>query len=361
MKHTVRLFVPGLSWEAGLPAFALPPLPGLSALCARATHLNWETQVSTDPIAQTLSTLIGHAPAGAPRSALPWARWRAKGHGLSVSGHIVCADPAHLHFQRERVFISDVCAQPGLAPDHAEAQTLITAVRAVFPAPVRIMMASPSHWYLIDLPSPMPTFERLDKASGRPCQLAEPGGGADSWALWMNEAQTQLHRHPINAAREAKGLPTLNTLWFWGGSDEACPDYALPWKGHVEGVWLYADDPLIKGAWASEQGGRWASIPPTAAPILKGLANTPRLWVYLDALRTSAHHLDSIHWQNALALLDENWFVPLAQAVRSGQLKLEIWAPSGSGPSGFVLRCQAQDARCFWRRPKKSADVLFSC
>jgi len=33
----------------------------------------------------------------------------------------------------------------------------------------------------------------------------------------MNEAQMLLHEHPVNAEREARGEPALNSIWFWGG------------------------------------------------------------------------------------------------------------------------------------------------
>ena len=33
---------------------------------------------------------------------------------------------------------------------------------------------------------------------------------------WMNELQMLLHAHPVNIAREERGLPPVNLVWLWG-------------------------------------------------------------------------------------------------------------------------------------------------
>ncbi len=35
---------------------------------------------------------------------------------------------------------------------------------------------------------------------------------------WMNEMQMLLHTHPVNIAREQRGLPPINLVWLWGWS-----------------------------------------------------------------------------------------------------------------------------------------------
>ena len=41
--------------------------------------------------------------------------------------------------------------------------------------------------------------------------------GAINWMRLQNELQMVLHAHPVNAAREDAGKPTINGVWFWGG------------------------------------------------------------------------------------------------------------------------------------------------
>src|SRR3546814_7983843 len=43
---------------------------------------------------------------------------------------------------------------------------------------------------------------------------------ARRWRSLLSEAQVVLHNHPWNARREQSGLPPVNSLWFWGGSEE---------------------------------------------------------------------------------------------------------------------------------------------
>ncbi len=46
-------------------------------------------------------------------------------------------------------------------------------------------------------------------------------GGADmaEWRrMWM-DVQMALHSHPVNAQRQAQGLPAINAFWWWGGGE----------------------------------------------------------------------------------------------------------------------------------------------
>ena len=43
------------------------------------------------------------------------------------------------------------------------------------------------------------------------------GEGATQWAKLTNEMQMLLFEHPVNLAREANKLPTINSIWCYGG------------------------------------------------------------------------------------------------------------------------------------------------
>src|SRR5262249_2198929 len=49
-----------------------------------------------------------------------------------------------------------------------------------------------------------------------------------------------LHEHPVNQAREERGLPGINSVWFWGAG-------ILP--AHANGNWshIWTSDPLSRG------------------------------------------------------------------------------------------------------------------
>lgn len=56
-----------------------------------------------------------------------------------------------------------------------------------------------------------------------------------------------LHEQPVNAERQARGQPPVNSLWIWGGG------YA-PKRSSAPVPRLYADDPLLQGYWQSVSG-----------------------------------------------------------------------------------------------------------
>jgi len=59
--------------------------------------------------------------------------------------------------------------------------------------------------------------ERPDWLIGEPLRPNLPRGkDARLVERWMNELQMLLFAHPVNAAREERGLPPINVVWLWG-------------------------------------------------------------------------------------------------------------------------------------------------
>jgi hypothetical protein len=75
---------------------------------------------------------------------------------------------------------------------------------------------------------------------------------------WMNELQMLLYSHPVNTAREERGLPPINVIWLWGFGSHLPPHKPrvlppLPRAG--EGV----------GA-RTKYGGNATTLTPSPAP-----------------------------------------------------------------------------------------------
>ena len=66
------------------------------------------------------------------------------------------------------------------------------------------------------------------------------GGDAGYWCSIMNECQMLLHDLPVNIARQERGVPPVNSLWFWGGGE-------LPEKANSLFDKVFTDDPLVSG------------------------------------------------------------------------------------------------------------------
>src|SRR6185436_8180005 len=113
----------------------------------------------------------------------------------------------------------------------------------------------------------------------------------------LTEIQMLLHSHAVNAAREARGEPAVNSLWFWGAG-------RLP--GRVQGRWksVTSDEPLALGL-ARLAGAAAHALPESADAWLEHPATDGRHLVILDP---------------AVEALERDWFAPLAAALRAGRV-----------------------------------------
>ncbi len=82
---------------------------------------------------------------------------------------------------------------------------------------------------------------------------AGPDGGV--FRALGNEIQMLWHDHPVNRKRARRGLPPVNSVWFWGGGGAAAGPV-----GEQRLPPLYADEPLLTGLWHS-LGGETAAPP----------------------------------------------------------------------------------------------------
>src|SRR5256885_15089389 len=76
----------------------------------------------------------------------------------------------------------------------------------------------PARWYV--RLEKAPDVQTTPAAAARGVAIDEKlpsGPDAMRFHALMNEAQMLLHEHPVNAEREARGVPALNSIWFWGG------------------------------------------------------------------------------------------------------------------------------------------------
>jgi hypothetical protein len=157
-----------------------------------------------------------------------------------------------------------------------------------------------------------------------------------------NEVQMLLHAHPVNEAREARGEPTVNSLWLWGvGSTPRVP--ASKWQS------VTAAGPVAIGL-ARLSGARHRALPADANTWLQGAAQEGRHLVLLDALRAPLALGQSAEYGENIEALEQRWFAPLLAALRAGRLgMISVHVPDSLGASFETIR---GDLRRFWRRPK---------
>jgi hypothetical protein len=129
--------------------------------------------------------------------------------------------------------------------------------------------------------------------------------GRINWRQALTEAQMLLSSHEINAAREARGAPAINSLWLWGGGE-------WPVKVTAPYTAIYADDVFARGL-AMASGTRVHRVPDSIAGV-EGDAGSSL--VVLDA--PSRH-----------SRLERDWFEPLREVFkRLSPVRLVLAGPT---------------------------------
>jgi hypothetical protein len=291
-----------------------------------------------------LCTLFGveGPPGGAPPVA-PFTRLADSGQ--ATAGYLLRADPVHLRPDqaRLRLFDSHTFAVTG-----DEADALAAACNELHTDQGwRLEAACPQRWYLTLPQAPALVTVNPVHVAGQHIDPALPrGADAGIWHAIMNEMQMLLHAHPVNTAREARGEPVINSLWFWGGG-------FMPAAVHAPADCVVADHPLAAGL-ARHAGIPLQGLPADAAEFMKTRDGEAPL-VILDMLESVAAYGDTNAWITGLRQLERTWFAPLHEALRGGRIaRLDI---NACNRTAWVTGRWRQ--RCFWR-PVRSLESCCS-
>jgi hypothetical protein len=159
--------------------------------------------------------LLGNAVPAAPFELLG-----LQGGPIDPNTVFACIQPVHLHATRDHLVL--------MHPDHiplsaaesadllAEAQPLL---RDEFKADV--IAADPHRWFINPAHFASLATHSVDQAHGRNIDWWLPrdtieAGTARAWRKLQNEIQMLWHISPVNEARQASGLPTINSIWISG-------------------------------------------------------------------------------------------------------------------------------------------------
>ena len=240
----------------------------------------------------------------------------------------VRADPVHLRLMRERAVVA-----PAEAFDISseEAEALCGALNAHF-ADLEFTPVDARRW-CARIEAPVEERPALD-AAGEDAQVRQAG------AALLTEVQMVLHAHSVNEAREARGEPTINSVWFWGAGRLE--------SAHCAWHSVAADDPAIVGA-ARLAGARQRALPRSAAEWIERLPQEGRHLAVIETLRAALALEQDVNGR--IAALERDWFAPLLVALRSGRIGMvSLHAPDGAQALSFeTIR---GDLRRFWRLPK---------
>ena len=323
-----ELIVPAL-----FAAREVPGLPALELLLARGRA----EQTAPAALEAWLAGAFELDEDSLPAGALTALGERADAIGPDADASWLRADPVHLRLGRDQLTL---IPSAGFHISREEADTLVATLNLHFGADFTFVAAQPDCWCLratggVTLEALAP----LELAGQEVDSNLPRGPDAARWHALMNEVQMALHDHPVNLAREQRGEPAVNSVWFWGAG-------RLPATAH--GPWhsITADEPVAAGL-ARLAGLRHRAVPEGADEWLGRAPDEGRHLVVLDSLRSAIALGDMESHAGRLAALEARWFAPLLEALRSGRIGMVTVRAPDSGRSYETVR---GDLRRFWRR-----------
>jgi hypothetical protein len=204
--------------------------------------------------------------------------------------------------------------------------------------------ASPNRWY-IHLPRHASLVTVAPSSiNGRHVDpYIARGEDARLWQRRVLELQMLLHRSDVNAEREQRGQPAINSLWPWGGGE--LPRLASPACSAVA-----SDDVVAAGL------ARAAGIPIIDAGDVNAITAQSGAVLVVPTIGMGAlGQGDAGAWAEALSALDDALVRPLRGALWRGRVQtLHLHVPAGH----WAL--QRHDLWRFWRsmevqRPPRNA------
>jgi hypothetical protein len=182
-------------------------------------------------------------------------------------------------------------------------------------------------WYLrCPRESRLPVFSEPEDALGDDLAQHLPDGeDARRWRGLLNEAQIILHQHPANALRTRRGLPPVNSLWFWGAG--ALPDGVRCGFDRV-----HSNDAVIVALARLAKVSAVAAVTADFSSVASGARSDSVLVDLAD--------------QRDLAVLDAAWFARIDAALAAR----EIARMTMCWQSGQRLVLKPAHRWRFWRR-----------
>ena len=327
--------------------FALPPpelaadlrralrTPALAALLSRTNHQclrPFDNATRLLPHEAWLAHRLGLA--GAPDSA-PFAAAVMRGYGQApAEGHWLLVHPVHVQIARNHLLMGD---QRQLPLDEADSRALFDAARPYFDeigkplqyGDAQTWFVRADDWAGLRAASP-------DAATGQNLNAWMPeGDAARATRKLQNEVQMLWYEHPVNLARQARGLAPVNSFWIWGGAAAAQLSAAPAPPLFSAGCppWLAAL-------------GQPASPIATAAGVLA--QPHERALMALGGLTGPGLAADWSNWLLQMEGLERDWFAPLLAALKSGALgQLTLVLSNRDAYAEFGSNKNAQ--RKFWR------------
>ncbi|MET0319507.1 MAG: hypothetical protein ABW069_02165 [Duganella sp.] len=337
--------------------FALPPAemaphlvralqaPALATLLSRHSTAQYRSLDHSRvlPHEAWLARALGLTTAGAAGTA-PLAVACMRGCALPAQstadasrGHWFILQPAHIQVSSTHPSLADPRA---LCLDDDKARALYDAARPYFEELGKTLLyGAPDLWFLrADDWAQLSTASPDSVINQNLGDWLPEGACARDYRRLQNEIQMLWHQHPVNAAREARGLPAVNSYWCWAGAEAGVPASATT---------------ATAAGFAVSGGPTWMEV--LATPALRQtsidqlLARPGATTVMAAELIPAGQASEWAEWIAMVQQIDRLWCAPLLAALMDGRIgRVNLVLSHREGTLEVASTRLAQ--RKFWRK-----------
>ncbi|MDE2360700.1 MAG: hypothetical protein KGL70_15120 [Betaproteobacteria bacterium] len=236
---------------------------------------------------------------------------------------VIVADPVHFDAGHSDVVLTQ--RVDDLERDEAGALVAMLSNHFIDDG-LRFVAPQADAWFVLAAQTQEVATTPVDAVVGHSLIAHLPQGpGAGTWKRWQDEIGMLLHDHPVNVAREARGRPSANAVWFWGGGRLADAGTAVD----VAAAAGRAGD-LARGI-ALAGRGSVAPWPPPAGwldPALRqrgargnGTSNAAATIVVTDTVASAGD----------VAMFARDWLAPALVLLEGGRIDALHLVADGSG------------------------------
>ncbi len=334
MIETLHIVLPGLFHTMGKDESENECYPSLFKLLTKATMIPDRPASFEGVLKQYFSGLpCREIPAGA-LSALVWDLTK-----LSDTSTWIRADPVYLKTDAHGVYC---LGNQHLQIEPDESHAIITSLNEYFKDEgLALFPGSSQSWVMkCDSPSKMATNTLADVEGRSIDRLLPSGPDALAWHKRLAECQLILNQHPVNLARQEKGMLPINSLWFWGiGS--------LP--SGIVSVFdsMYSDNKMMQGLGLLSNTPCYRDLKMFDNYYDKILANGHQHCAIIDSRIKRAANLTQMDLRKQLlSYYETHWFAPISQALLDGKIK-SVYVDACDGRRFLVSK---RHFKYFWRK-----------
>lgn len=222
------------------------------------------------------------------------------------------ADPVHLRIEQNHIMLADSQAFK-ISLEEAQQITQSLNQNMGHHYDFSLLPLRADRWYIRLPHTPQMQTHSLQEVTCRNINNFLPAGNESIfWHKIFNEAQMCLHDHPINQQRESRAELPINSIWLWGGG-------ILPKSIHSQYTHIWSNNDFAH-ALALASHTSYSKLPVNADEWLSNEISSSNNLVILDNLLVHAKYRNAYYWRETLKNLENDWFLPLYQALKTGRI-----------------------------------------